>query len=280
MSQARLNVLVAYPYVNAPMLEALQSCGPQLRFLLDSGAFTAWKAGKPIQLDDYCRFLDALPVKPWRYFSLDVVGDPEATLRNYETMLRRGYTPVPIFTRGEDPSVLEDFYKTSDVVGIGGLVGTRGNRGFVRGIMKRIGARKVHWLGFTNLDFLRVFRPYMCDSSSWESGARYGAISLYMGRGRFKRFNRQGFAEKPDNAVLQRIRDLGVDPYSLAREQGWRGGRSPARTLCARSGVALSVDVGRHLGTRMFLAVTTGMSLELIARGFHDLYATRQKEAA
>lgn len=280
MSQARLNILVAYPYVNAPMLEALQSCGPQLRFLLDSGAFTAWKAGKPIQLDDYCRFLDTLPVKPWRYFSLDVVGDPEATLRNYETMLRRGYTPVPIFTRGEDPSVLEDFYKTSDVVGIGGLVGTRGNRGFVRGIMKRIGARKVHWLGFTNLDFLRVFRPYMCDSSSWESGARYGVISLYMGRGRFKRFNRQGFVEKPDNAILQRIRDLGVDPYSLAREQGWRGGLSPARTLCARSGVALSVDVGCHLGTRMFLAVTTDMSLGLIARGFHDLYATRQKEAA
>lgn len=280
MSQPRLNILVAYPHVNAPMLEVLQSCGPQLRFLLDSGAFTAWKAGKPIQLDDYCRFLDTMPIKPWRYFALDVVGDPKATLRNYEIMLRRGYTPVPVFTRGEDPSVLEDFYKTSDVVGIGGLVGTRGNRGFVRGIMKHVGSRKVHWLGFTNLDFLRVYRPYMCDSSAWESGAFYGEIRLYMGRGRFKKFKRQDFAEKPDNAILQRIRDLGVDPYSLAREQGWRGTDTPSRTLCARSGVALSVDVERYLGTRMFLAVTPAESLKLIARGFHDLYGTRQKEAA
>src|SRR5690606_33178849 len=130
----------------------------------------------------------------------------------YETMLRRGYTPVPIFTRGEDPSVLEDFYKTSDVVGIGGLVGTRGNRGFVRGIMKHVGSRKVHWLGFTDLNFLRVYRPYMCDSSSWENGALYGEIRLYMGRARLKKFKRQDFAEKPDNEILQRIRNLGMDP--------------------------------------------------------------------
>lgn len=280
MSQARLNVLVAYPYLNAPMLEALQSCGPQLRFLLDSGAFTAWKTGKPIQLDDYCRFLDTLPIKPWRYFLLDVIGDPEATLRNYETMLRRGYTPVPIFTRGEDPSVLEDFYKTSDVVGIGGLVGTRGNKGFVRGIMKRIGARKVHWLGFANLDFLRVYRPYMCDSTAWANGERYGEIRLYMGRGRFKPVNRQHCAKKLDSAVLQRIRDLGVDPYSLASEQGWRGAHAPIRTLNARNGVALTVDVERHLGTRMFLAVSGPDAMKRVVRGFHDLYATRQKEAA
>lgn len=131
MTEPRLNVLVAYPYATPQVVEQLRQCGPDLRFLLDSGAFTAWKAGKPIELDDYCRFLEALPVKPWRYFALDVIGDPHGTMRNYEAMLRRGFSPVPIFTRGEDPSVLEDYYKTSDVVGIGGLVGTANNRGFV-----------------------------------------------------------------------------------------------------------------------------------------------------
>ena len=80
----RLNILVAYPYMNPQVIESLRRCGSWLRFTLDSGAFTAWKAGKPIELDDYCRFLEQLPIKPWRYFTLDVIGNPDGTLKNYE----------------------------------------------------------------------------------------------------------------------------------------------------------------------------------------------------
>ena len=268
----RLNVLVAYPYMNPQVIKLLGKCGPWLRFTLDSGAFTAWKAGKPIQLDDYCRFLDGLPIKPWRYFTLDVIGDPEGTMRNYETMLARGFKPVPIFTRGEDPSVLEEFYKTSGVVGIGGLVGTPGNRGFVKGIMRHVRDRMVHWLGFTDLDFIKVYRPFMCDSSSWESGARYGALKLYMGNANFLTIKKHQFQSRPSQAVLDRIRQMGVDPYRLARLDEWHGGPSVSRTLCARSGVTLSVDVERQTGTKMFLALTTAQALGLVVQGFTNLY--------
>lgn len=270
--EPRLNVLVAYPYLNAQMIELLSKCGPWLRFTLDSGAFTAWKAGKPIQLDDYCRFLEGLPIKPWRYFTLDVIGDPEGTMRNYETMLARGFKPVPIFTRGEDPSVLEEFYKTSDVVGIGGLVGTPGNRGFVKGIMRHVRDRMVHWLGFTDLDFIKVYRPFMCDSSTWESGARYGALKLYMGNANFLTIKKPQFQSRPPQAVLDRIRQLGVDPYRLAKLDEWHGGSSASRTLCARSCVALSVDVERQTGTKMFLALAIAQALGLLVQGFTDLY--------
>jgi hypothetical protein len=272
MTTPRLNILVAYPYMNAQLIEALARIGPEMRFVLDSGAFTAWKAGKPIQLDDYCRFLDGLPIKPWRYFTLDVIGDPEGTLHNYETMLKRGFKPVPIFTRGEDPSVLDDYYKTSDVVGIGGLVGTPNNRGFVRGIMRHVGKRDVHWLGFTDLDFIKVFKPYMCDSSSWESGARYGGLKLYMGRGKFVTLKKTQFQDKPSQTVLDRIKQLGVDPYRLSNLGEWHGGPSASRTICARSGVALSVDVERMTSTRQFLALTTAQALGLVSQGFQDLY--------
>lgn len=268
----RLNVLVAYPYMNPQVIKSLRAVGPSLRFVLDSGAFTAWKAGKPIQLDDYCRFLEQLPIKPWRYFTLDVIGDPDGTQRNYETMLKRGFAPVPIFTRGEDPSVLDDFYKTSDVVGIGGLVGTPGNRGFVKGIMRHVKDRMVHWLGFTDLDFIKVYRPFMCDSSTWESGARYGALKLYMGNAKFLTIKKPQFQNRPSQEVLDRIRQLGVDPYRLARIDEWHGGPSASRTLCARSGVALSVDVERQTGTKMFLALTTAQALGLLVQGFTDLY--------
>lgn len=75
----RLNFLVAYPYCKPDVFEVLKNQTLPYRFLLDSGAFTAHNAGKVITLDDYCRFIEAMPIKPWRYFQLDVVGDPEKT---------------------------------------------------------------------------------------------------------------------------------------------------------------------------------------------------------
>jgi hypothetical protein len=259
----KLNILVAYPYLSSQIVDRLRDVGPDLRLVVDSGAFTAWKAGKPINLDDYCRFLDGLQIKPWRYFTLDVVGDPHASMVNYETMLRRGYTPVPIFTRGEDPSVLDDYYKTSDVVGIGGLVQTEGNKGFVKGIMQKVAGRRVHWLGFTNPEFIKAFRPYMVDSSSWESGALYGNVRIYLGGGRFRPITRADFITRPDVALMDGVRALGVDPFSLSRDDAWAGSYSVIRTLCARSAVRLSIDIERHVGTKMFMATPgqTGMNL-------------------
>ena len=77
----RLNFLVAYPYCKPDVFEVLKNQTLPYRFLLDSGAFTAHNAGKVITLDDYCRFIEAMPIKPWRYFQLDVVGDPDKTAR-------------------------------------------------------------------------------------------------------------------------------------------------------------------------------------------------------
>lgn len=197
-----LNLLVAYPYAKPDVIELIRQNEGRIRFLLDSGAFTAWKAGKPIALDDYCRFLESLPIKPWRYFALDVIGDPHGTMKNYEMMLKRGFKPVPIFTRGEDPSVLEDYYKTSDVVGIGGLVGTQGNKGFVKGIMKLVNGRRVHWLGFSALAFVKHYRPYMLDCATWNTGASYAEPVVYMGGGKIARFKLSAVKEKGISAEM------------------------------------------------------------------------------
>jgi hypothetical protein len=276
-STGLLNVLVAYPYAKPPVLRLLHEHRSHVRFLLDSGAFTAWKAGKPIALDDYCRFIESLPVKPWRYFTLDVIGDPHASMQNYETMLKRGFSPVPIFTRGEDPSVLDDYYKTSDVVGIGGLVGTPNNKAFVNGIMRRVAGRRVHWLGFTSIDYLKHYRPYMCDSSTWEAGARFAAVKLYMGAGRSVLVKKADFQKQPDPAVAARLKFFGINPHSLSSTAAWSGGASANRTLCAASGVALSLDVERNLGTKMFIALTTELALQLVTTQY---LRQTQREAA
>lgn len=275
----KLNCLVAYPYCSPDLMGKMKRF-PQdrLRFLLDCGAFTAWQTGKKIELDDYCKFVETCDPKPWRYFSLDVIGDAEKTAANFEKMLERGFKPVPIYTPGEDKAAIEYFYSKSDVVGFGGINGFKGNKrkGYVNGIMTAAKGRRVHLLGFTNMDYIKAYKPYMCDSSSWEAGARFGAVNLYLGQGKFKLIKKTDFKNKFSDEIFNRIKWMGIDPYSMSKVKNWHGGNSLSRNLCARSGVAMSVDVERHTKTKLFLALATNLAFDLLANGFNDLYLQRK----
>ncbi len=276
-TECRLNLLVAYPYANAATVKALADRRDEIRFVLDSGAFTAFKSGKPIALDDYCRFIEGLPFRPWRYFVLDVIGDPEASERNYETMRARGFNPVPIFTRGESLDALDRYYETSDVVGIGGLVGTQGNKGFVNGVMKRVAGRKVHWLGFMSGDYLRAYRPYMCDSSSWASGTVFGATKLYW-NGRVIVVTKKDFASRPRPELLEILGEFGVDPRRLARADQWVNsgcGRNANEVLAFRSYSRFQLDVRRHLGSHVFMALNAAEQVRLAHESFQFWRAKR-----
>jgi hypothetical protein len=273
-----LNILVAVPYLNSSMAQALVKHQHEIRFVLDSGAYTAWKAGKATSIDDYCKFIDNLPIKPWRYFLLDVIGNPDATIKNYEIMLQRGYKPVPIFTRGEDPSVLEDFYKTSDVVGIGGLVGTRGNKGFVNGIMKHVGKRKVHWLGFTRTEYVLHYKPYMCDSSSYASSLVFGSVNIYVGRGKFVTCQRRDFATRPSQEILDALRLYGLDPSTFAKRAEWVNSgryRNAIEHLTYRSAVWANREVEKASGTRIFFAIVSDHHLYAMVHGLNFVRTIR-----
>lgn len=255
----KLNLLVAYPYMRKREIDFIKREKDSVRLLIDSGAFTAWKSGKPIELDDYCTFIEKLPVTPWRYFMLDVVGDPKATFENYNIMLKRGLKPIPVFTRGEDISMLEEYYKTSDVVGIGGLVATQGNRGFVKGIMQHVGKRKVHWLGFTSLPYIRAFKPYMVDSSGWEAAARFGQADLYLSEGRTTKLSRNTAATDVKSfRVRQALDQAGIIPTQLLDRKFWHGGHSGARKLSALSVVALSDHCRKEFNTQYFVSGGAG----------------------
>ena len=265
-------LLQAYPYMSKEIVDILNVNQHQTRFVLDSGAFTAWKAGKTVNLDEYCRFIETLPFKPWRYFTLDVVGDPAKTLSNYETMLKRGFKPVPIFTRGEDISVLEEYYKTSDVVGIGGLVGTEGNKGFVKGIMTKVGNRKVHWLGFTSHPFIVHYKPHMCDSSAWNSGAMYGTLCVYLGNGRFELYDYPKFMKKKNDKLLfARIAQLKVDPYKLLDRDNWFRGTAIPPRVNAASYFRYSRDVLERFETNLFLVINVSHYAKILYKSFGEL---------
>ncbi len=266
----KLNILMAYPYLKPGMLEFLKNNQSDIRFLLDSGAFTAWRTGKLITLDDYCRFLDALPFKPWRYFMLDVVGNPDATLANYQTMLSRGFKPIPIFTRGEDPAILDEYYKTSDVVGIGGLVGTHKNKGFVKAIMKRVNGRRVHWLGFCHPDFLIALKPYMADSTTWSNGHRYGAVPLYLGGGIFKQVRKEVFFKRSQkNTQAEAVQRMGFDPDDLRSGEKFK---KVVLRIGMASWIRLGFDLYEKNGTNLFLA---GLSEQNLAESLEEFHRQR-----
>lgn len=253
-------ILIAYPYWNDEFSRGLSEAGDRVEWILDSGAFTAFKGGKPIDFSAYCEFIEALPVRPERYFVLDVIGDPKATRANYEAMLARGLRPVPIFTRGEDRSALDAYYETSDVVAIGGLVKTTGKFGFVRGVMEMVAGRKVHWLGFNNAKFVAYYKPYMVDSSSWSYGFRFGLVYTYLGSGQWRSVFRRDFATRP-TGDLARILDMyEVDVRKLATTAGWKnnaaaGEPSEAERLSARSWARYQEDVFKACGTRFYCAI-------------------------
>jgi len=78
------------------------------RFMLDSGAFTAWNLGNRISLWDYIDFVQ----KYGKYFTsivcLDVINNPVASEIHHLTMLKAGCKNVlPVFHSGEPLRVLE-----------------------------------------------------------------------------------------------------------------------------------------------------------------------------
>lgn len=255
-----INILYAYPYIEEKGLLSLYRYKNEIRFLLDSGAFTAFKSGIKIEIDRYIDFIKALPVRPYQYFTLDVIGDPAKTRKNYERMLSKGLKPIPVFTRGEDINIIDYFYSTSDIVGIGSLVGTRDNKQFLKFTMENgIKGRKCHWLGFTVDNFIRYYKPFMVDCSSWINGQQYGNMNLLdFETGKIIIFHRKTFKTKPGYKVMRLIERYGYDIEQIKREKNWHGGagKSISSTISSMSWIELMVNYERKYNTKLFLVCT------------------------
>ena len=264
---SKLHVLVSYPYMKKKLIEELVKNKDRINLLIDSGAFTAWKSGKPIQLDDYCRFLDALPITPWKYFALDVIGDPIKTMENYQTMVKRGYNPIPVFTPSQDFADIEEYYKTTDFIGCGGLTDKYGSSGLVylKKIFTYTKGRPIHLLGFTKPVIVKHFKPYSCDSSSWTRSQRYGLCDIYIGKGEYIQLSRRQAINKPRAEICNAIKNLGFTVSDLAKEASWRGDTNIATIISARTWVKYMIDAEKNIKTKLFLTVgdTNGLNTAL-----------------
>lgn len=252
---APCRILVAYPYLTPAIRDVLSATSVPVQMVLDSGAFTAWNTGKTIHLDDYCRTIERLNPKPWRYFNLDVIGDASASEGNLETMLRRGFKPVPVLTRGATASDMDAMFEVSDVVAVGGLTAIKGARklGYIKRVMRWAAGRNVHLLGATSTKVIASARPYMCDSSSWVTSHAFGRMTVHVSG-----LTTASIKKNQVKDYARAIRSLGVEPKRLLSYDWSRSSRRQDIPTCLRGISARSVvrraAYAHRNGVRLFAA--------------------------
>lgn len=273
-----LNLLLSYAYAPRLQMERLAAMDlADMRVLYDSGAFTVWASGGTVELADYAAFLGDTPLPPWRYFTLDVIGDAAASRANYKKLRKMGLDPIPIVTTGSLPDADLKYYgKTADLIALGGLLSMsqRPERWISHCYAKKPKDAEIHLLGKTNASLIAQYRPYSVDSSSWDIAGRYGTAHLYLGGGKMHTLKRDDIPGS-SNQLRKLIREHGVEPRDLLRGLAWRSGAQggdEAAILSAASFIKYGDDVEARFGTKLFLAAL-GNRAPLVIEAYKRLEA-------
>lgn len=155
---------------------------------LDSGAFSAMSLDVTIDINKYIDYIllhkEAFTV----IASLDVIGDPDMTIKNIEIMKAAGIAPLPVF-HYLTPLHYLDLCKEFDYFALGGLVPIAAQLDKLTHWLDKCwnlitdtqGAptHKVHGFGMTGVYVMSRYPWYSVDSSSWLRGGQGGAILLH-----------------------------------------------------------------------------------------------------
>lgn len=189
------------PRLSAPLVakrKPLRLPGkPQMRLMLDSGAYSAWRSGKPVDLEAYCDFIKENEDWIETYISLDVINpnDPEAAaaegFKNLRYMQKRGLKPMHVFHAKEDMGWLHRMLDAGVAyIGLAGL--SFGSHAKTHNWYQSVWPHlvdsagnplvKVHALGDTKWASLQTYPWKSCDSASWLYGAQRSGRMLIEGQ--------------------------------------------------------------------------------------------------
>ncbi len=174
-----LNILVAFPFVGVWHSENKNWATKAT--MLDSGAYSAWSAGKEINMDELCQ--EALNPCWDEVVALDVIGDAEASLKNSLEMKARGLTVMPVFHFGDPWEILQEYKDKFDRIGIASGHGApRADRmKWTAQCFARAYPAKFHSFGWVWKRVLMEFPFVTADSSSWAAGTRFGVSKIHKG---------------------------------------------------------------------------------------------------
>lgn len=185
--QYPVDALVSYHYFRDDQVMDRVSGPGHLRLIGDSGAFSAHTAGAAITLPEYAgwchRWADRLL---WRA-SLDVIGDPVASLSNWRALRDTyGLATVPTIHVGTDPSWIGAYATQGvDFIGLGGMVGRpiptimRWSVAMLQHARRHYPQVRFHAWGQAGRTYLDAVPVYSADSSRSAVAYRYGILRLF-----------------------------------------------------------------------------------------------------
>jgi len=157
------------------------------KYILDSGAFTAFNKGTKIDIDEYIEFV-RLHSDLFDYcISLDVIGNAKDSYHNWKYIQSKGVNVIPVFHLGTDEKWLLRYLKQTDYIGIGAIAKLNTNQR-VMGLTRiwkdylidsnQKAKVKVHGLGLTSIGIVLRYPWYSLDSASCIKNAGFGSIFL------------------------------------------------------------------------------------------------------
>lgn len=179
----RLKELGAKNYLLSFAVDA-KKCKSMLdeNLIIDSGAFSVWRSGKVVDVDDYLNFCKELP-KNWTFINLDVIPPKGASKVEVEKCCTEGYenylylkkhlkNVMPVYHQGEDFNWMLKFMDHTDYIGIG-FGNERGEPSRRKLFSKIFGVTglnyKIHGLGYSPPEGLRLFPFYSVDGTSYKT---------------------------------------------------------------------------------------------------------------
>lgn len=166
-------------------------------FLLDSGAFSFMnnqKKGKKITLEEiyeylerYIDFINKNDVKYFFELDLDVIIGYEEVIKMRKILEEKTQKKcIPVFHKNRG---IKEWYKLCEnydyiAIGTSGKNDSKWTRRHPEVIKKMLKIAKdnnckVHGLGFTSIKLMKELHFYSVDSTSWSSGWRFGAITIF-----------------------------------------------------------------------------------------------------
>lgn len=181
--QSKPALLASYVYLE-PFLKSKHTYAYR-DWALDSGAYTARSKGVEIDLGRYIELCLALMAEDptlTEIFSLDVIGNHKATLKNTERMWEAGVPATPAFHIGEPESFLQHIAKTYPKIALGGMADLKGKAKYewASQCFARVWPKPVHGFGAGTEELILGLPWHSTDASSWEAGpCRYGRWKKY-----------------------------------------------------------------------------------------------------
>lgn len=221
----------------------------RVNLMLDSGAFSAWKKGRPIDLRRYIRFIEKHRECFATIVNLDVIpGEPgivpspqrikEAARQgwaNFQTLRKAGIESLPIYHQGEKVYWLDKILDSgADYIGVASNKSLSGKQrmAFLDQAWRHITERggyptvKVHGFGETSPKTAFRYPWYSLDSVSWLLAPSYGSIMVAKpdGKGGYD------YRRPPTLFAIAKPRPLTKAESRSMGQEGWvtRGSAAPS----------------------------------------------------